>query len=320
MMDDNFMQRPARRNTPAAPTPDQLPVAPLPPYVPDNGQVPEIPLPPIVGDPGQTPVIPLPPFVEDPGQIPVFPLPPIVGNPEVPPVVTYPPQLPAYPGNQPPAYPGPGVVIVPGVVHPNFCTVRFLNAVAGYDPFRVTVGNRTVSNSLPFGGMTSYGRVRDGFVTVTIQGAYSPRPIMYQQAVPFHAGELITLAIIRTNNGVDLMRISDIPCDNRPRNQACIRAINLSYRSPALDVLLNDGRLVFSDVNYKEVTNFRQAWPREYGFYIAQTPYTPAPYFYDIQTLEDVPVVAPNFFMPGFGTVMPQVSFYVDAKRGGIYS
>lgn len=310
-MDDRYTSygRSAGRNTTATPPPEDYPVVPLPPVVPDDqmpapnpDDTPVIPLPPIVGEPDQPPAA-------NPDQTPVVPLPPIVGNPDQ----GYPPQYPADPG------PG-GIIVLPGLISPSYCTVRFLNAAAGYEPLRITIGNRLVNSSLPYGSMGSYVRVSDGFRVVTISNPLAPRSIFYQQTIPFNAGELITMAIVRTNTGLDLVRISDVPCRNRPAGRACIRAVNLNFGSPALDVLLNDGRMVFNDVRYKEVTTFKQARPRDYGFYIAQTSYTPTPYFQDIETVEETPLVAPNYFLPGYGGVTPLVSFYVDAKRNGVYT
>ena len=337
-MDERFPStgRSAGRNTPATPPPEDIPVAPLPPIVgePETSPFPDdYPVPPVIrpDEPGQTPVgpgmdFPVPPVIrpDEPGQIPVgpgmdFPVPPVI-RPETP------GQIPVAPGPDfGPVYPDrPGAIIIPGIslpglIVPGYCTVRFLNAAAGYEPFRITIGNRLVSNSLAYGTMTGYGRVMDGFRTVTVSNPNAPTSVFYRQTIPFSAGELITLAIVRTNTGLDLVRISDIPCRNR-NGRACIRAVNLNYGSPALDVLLNDGRMVFNDVRYKEVTTFKQARPQDYGFYIAQTSFVPNPYFQDIETVEETPMAAPGYFLPGFGSVSPLSSFYVDAKRDGVYT
>ena len=150
--------------------------------------------------------------------------------------------------------------------------------------------------------------------------AYTPRTILFQQTLPFRAGELITMAVVHTSSGLDLLRISDLPCDNRPAGRACIRAVNLCYGSPALDVFLDDGRLVFSDVGYKEVTAFRQARPQEYGFSILQAAWLPTPYPTDIETVGDLPAAASYDDSSDYGGARPLASFYLEAKANGIYS
>ena len=277
---------------PAWPGEDEYtPVIPLPPFVePPTGE-PVVPLPPFVEPPEGEPVIPLPPFVEPPAGEPVIPLPPIV----------VPPQQPVYP-------------------NPGYCTVRFLHAAANYEPLCVRVGTRGAACNLAFGGMSSYVRVPDGFYTVTISTAATPSTLLYRSTIPFRAGDVITMAITRTSGGIDLTPISDTPCVNRPRNRACIRAINLVYNTQPLDVILNDGRVVYSDIRYKEVTPFKLARPQEYGMYIAQTPYALSSTYTDIETLDDMPVVLANYYLPGYGDVSPLASFYVDAKAGGMYT
>ncbi|MBU5627392.1 DUF4397 domain-containing protein [Oscillibacter sp. MSJ-2] len=308
------------RDVPATPLPENTPVVPLPPIVPDEGDTPVVPLPPIVdqppaANPDQTPVIPLPPIVDqppaaNPDQTPVIPLPPIVGQP------------PAANPDQTPVIPLPPIVGIPmpGVrpEYPGYATVRFLNAVADGEPVRVAVGSRTVANNLAFGNLGNYFNVIDGFRTVTIYSVRSPRTVLYQSSVPMSAGEVITLAIVRSGGVLDLVRVSDKPCNNRPANRACIRAVNLVYNSPALDVVLADGRVVFTDVRYKEVTIWRQARPKEYDFYIAQTPYSLNRMYDDIQTVEDLPLAMAGYYLPGYGSVDPLVSFYVNARAGAM--
>lgn len=279
----------AFRDVPATPPPSDIPVAPLPPVVgqPEapGGDVPVAPLPPMNGNP---PV--------DSGDVPVIPLPPM--------------------GSTPPVDPGPSIPVFPWP-NPGYCTVRFLNAVWEGMPVRITVGNRVVARALPFGNLTGYFSVPDGFRTVTVFDTNN-RSILYQASVPMRAGSVITLALVRAGGILDLVRISDQPCNNRPRNRACIRTVNLLYNSPPLDVILADGRVVFTDVRYKEVTTWRQARPGSYDMYLAQTPYSLSPRYQDIQTVEDLPYAMSGYFLPGYGSVEPLVSFYVDAKAGAM--
>ena len=265
--------------------------------------IPVAPLPPIVGEPDQNPdnipVVPLPPIVGEPDQnpdnIPVIPLPPIVGTPD-----------------QGPAFPGP--------VPQGFSTVRFMNAVTDFGPLTVRVGNRVVANNLSFSNVSSYYRIADGFYTVTISSARYPGDVYFRGRVPFNSGEIITMAIVKNANGLDLVRISDRPCRNRPGNRGCIRAANLIYNSPAMDIILTDGRVAFADVRYKEVTTYKQARPGVYDFYVAQTPYTMATVRSDGGMFEDLPIILTNYFLPGFGNVEPLVSSYITVQAGGVYT
>lgn len=297
----NMDNVPTKAVQPPAANPDNIPTIPLPPIVGNPGMdnIPVTPLPPIVGNPGagNIPVTPLPPIVgnpQPPAGIPVIPLPPIVGNPE--------------PGPQPPA------------ANPGFSMVRFLHAVSDAGPVNVSVGIRTVANNLSFGNLSAYNRIQDGFHSVTVSSSANPNNIIFRGRIPFNTDEKITLAIVKEGNGFNLVRISDQPCQNRPAVRGCLRAVNLIYNSPPMDVIFTDGRIAFPDVRYKEVSFFKQVWPGEYDFYIAQTPYSPTADIIDIDVLNNLPVVLVNFMLPGFGQVEPLVSSYVTVRAGGMYT
>lgn len=295
---ENTSRRPMQ---PPAANPDNIPVAPLPPIIGNPAPGPQppafnpgsnkpvIPLPPIVGNPAPGPQPP----TFNPDNIPVIPLPPIVGNPA--------------PGPQPPAAGG-------------YSTVRFLHAIAGVGPVEVSVGIRTVANRLTYGNFSSYSRIQDGFHSVTVSSSANSNNIIFRGRIPFNADEKITLAIVKEGNAYNLVRISDQPCKNRPAARGCVRAANLIYNSPPMDVIMTDGRIAFPDVRYKEVTFFKQVWPGEYDFYVAQTSYSPTADILDIDVLNNLPVVLVNFMLPGFGEVKPLVSSYVTVRPGGNYT
>ena len=272
------------------------------------------------------PVIPLPDFEEggpvftgnEDGSagIPVIPLPdPGEGGP-------------VYPGPSQPSRPNrpnrPNWPIFPVYPLPNvpcfFCQegntngyskVRFLNAVNSYRSLVVIVSGLQVASGLSFGSLTNYGNVSDGFRTVTI--AQPNGYVLLRKTVPFHAGDTITMAIIPSAGGIDLMQISDTPCNNRPYGYSCFRVANLAYYSNPLDVILYDGRVVYSDVRFKEVTSFKRIRPGEYDFYLAETSLRPTPRMEDIETLNtDTSSVMMR--------AEPLLSFYVNVRANAMYT
>lgn len=236
----------------------------------------------------------------DPGPgVPIIPLPDIGSgrpiSPDRPGVI-----LPVRPQPNPPCY---------------YCgnaqstKVRFLNAAVGYRPFRVYVNNRFVVNGLGYASMTPYGRVALGFQTITVTGMNGY--VYLQIAMPFRANENVTMAIINTPAGIDLLQISDTSC-SRPLSMSCFRVCNLASNTNPLDVILSDGRVVFSDVRFKEVTAFRRAKPGQYEFYLAETNLRPMPRFMDIETI--------NGNTATFDFPKAFVSFYVDIGRNATYT
>lgn len=275
---------------------------------------------------GGTPAIPLPnpgeggPIIPE-NNIPVIPLPnpgeggSVGGSGSNLPMIPLP-----NPGEGGPVYPGRPGQTIPILPLPNppcfFCNtdsrfgkVRFLNAAFGYQPFRVFINRRFIVNGLGFASLTPYGRISDGFQTVTVTGTNGY--VYIQKSMPFRAGDTVTIAIINTASGLDLMQISDEPC-TRPRNMSCFRACNLAYYSNPIDVILEDGRVVYSDVRYKEVTTFKRIRPGEYMFYLAETNLRPMPRYQDIETV--------GSGVTDFDLPEALVSVYVDVKPNNMYT
>lgn len=258
----------------------------------DNANIPVIPLP----NPGEGG-----PAAPGPGggsNIPIIPLPnPGEGGPAAPgpdnggsdgiPMIPLP-----NPGEGGPAAPGPGNVIgsiITTFPRPNipcfYCNttrtgnVRFLNAANGYTPFLIYISRQLVVNGLGFAEISQYGRVSSGFQTVTITGMNGY--IYIQKPMMIAADSMATIAIINTESGLDLTQISDLPCAT-PNNSSCFRACNLSYNSGPLNILSNNGNIIFRNVQYKEVTSFNRIRPGGYQFSVARSSMTPMPRNNDI--------------------------------------
>ena len=270
-------------NTPVAPLPNPGEGGPV--Y---NGGASTGPLPlptPEVGAPSDnsgTPVIPLP----NPGEGgPVFG----GGGTSTGPLPLPTPELSAPSDNSnipiiPLPNPGEGgPVFGGGVIITNLAPVRFLNAAFGYRPFRVLIRNTRVVNWLSYASVSGYSRIPAGYHTVTVTGTdgyiYIQKTMLFQGSTP------TTIAIINTLSGLDLLQITD-NCCSFTTGAANFRVSNLALNSTPLDVLLGDGRVVYSDVRYKETTAFKRIAPGTYQFFFAETDLTPMPAWMDIETLD----------------------------------
>lgn len=195
--------------------------------------------------------------------------------------------------------------------------VRFLNAVVDDGaPLRVLSGNRLLSSSLSSGALSEYFIVAAGFRTFSFYDAQHNWMLLFRSTIPLAAGDVVTLAVIRSGGGLDVVRVDDRPCGVRGSDRSCMRCVNLIHNSPGLDLILTDGRVVFTDMRFKEVTNYRRARPGRYDLYVAQTPYALPAAFSGIETVEELPMVVSNYFLPGFGSVEPLSSFFLELRAG----
>ncbi|WP_313153336.1 DUF4397 domain-containing protein [Lacrimispora sp.] len=132
--------------------------------------------------------------------------------------------------------------------------VRFLNAAAGYNPFLIYISNQLVVNGLDNGEMSQYGRVSAGRQTITVGGQSGY--VYVEKQITVEVDRAVTVAVINTDYGLDLMEIEDMYC-NGGINTGCFRVCNLSITNRKVHVVLNGGIVTFLDVNYMQVTSFQ---------------------------------------------------------------
>ena len=248
-------------------------------------------------DDSQSPAIPLPnpgeggtAYPGDDSQIPVVPLP--------------------NPGEGGAVYPGNVIQPIQPLPTVTYAAVRFLNAAYGYPAFRVYVGNRRAASLLNFASLSAYVRLAAGYQTVTVTG--TDGYVYIQKTIPFEAGGRFTVAVINRPGGLDLLRVTDNCCFTSSQ-AAHFRVGNLARNSGALDVLLPDGRAVYSDVRFKEITSFKRIAPGAYEFLFAETNQLPAPAYSDIETLDSA-------FIGANPLPDTAASVYLQVTRGRAYT
>ena len=189
--------------------------------------------------------------------------------------------------------------------------VRFLNAAYGCRSLRIFIKNKRAVNWLGYAALSSYCKVPVGYQTITVA---SPDGYIYvQKTLPFQREQPCTVAVINCASGLDLLQIPDSCCP--PKNGfSNFRVCNLARNSRPLDVLLQDGRVVYTDVQFKETTAFKRIRPGSYTFFFAETELTPMPLWMDIETLDS------TFW--GARSSLPDTvaSLYLNADSGVSYT
>ncbi len=142
--------------------------------------------------------------------------------------------------------------------------VRVLNAAVNYNPFTVRIDNRVFQSNLSQGEITQYGRVNQGYHTVSLTGSGG---YVYLQKQVYIGDGMTTLAIINTSMGVDVIAIEDMGCATNGRT-ACIRVGNLAAYSGDVNVAL--GNLIFTSVAVGEVASFSRVNAGTYTASIAR--------------------------------------------------
>lgn len=149
------------------------------------------------------------------------------------------------------------IVVVPGQTGSTgtgMSNVRFLYAATGQAPVNIRLGNRMVINRLQFGNSTPYYLENAGYQTIQITNA-NTGSVLYRSIFYFNDGTAYTFALVNSGSGITLMQLVDMPCTNR--TAACVRAVNLSPNSGAVDFFLSGMGRIFRGVDTYSVTNYQ---------------------------------------------------------------
>ncbi len=200
------------------------------------------------------------------------------------------------------------------------CKVRFFHAAAQSGPVNVNVGSQRVATNLAFGNFSSYYCFSEGFRTLSILNARTGRTLLLQKTVPMNANEVITMVIVNNaaTGALEVVRVSDSACSGQLGGYACLRMANFVLGNRSLDLLMSDGRVLFSDVRYKENTLSRRLVPGYYQFYVTNTPLRIEPRSTDIEL--DEARSLDGQYIAGYGEVDVETAFGLRARRGLMYT
>ena len=246
--------------------------------------------------------------------------------------------IPAYPGNDNnygvttpnyteggiPAYPGNNnnnITILPSF--PSCCfscsspsaygQVRFLNASTNNFSINIMIDSTTYASNVSFGTITNYSGISDGFHTITIRRSTGLRAMLIQQTFPFSANERYTMVLADSaQGGVNLVQVPNTSCNNINSNVGCYRVANMAYSGSNFDVMLCSHDAVFRNVNFQDVTPYKQAAAGSYQFYITNAA--------NFTVIRELPVLVIGTVTTGNFINEPLVSYQVNISGRAKYT
>jgi hypothetical protein len=151
-----------------------------------------------------------------------------------------------------------------------FSYIRLLHASPDAPSVDVYVNDKPVARGLSYKHFTPYLKLPTGLYNVTVYPAgKTTNPVIKTQfQVPNRS--IFTIAAIGMLKDISLQPILE-PIEQLKPGTSLIRFIHLSPNSPAVDISLINGKGLFKDVNYKEVTPYIPTSPGVYGFQVKQS-------------------------------------------------
>ncbi len=151
------------------------------------------------------------------------------------------------------------VIIVPGQTVCPPCTsegasIRFLHAAVNQPAVNIRLGSRMIINNMQFGNSTPYYLDNSSQSTlVTVTNARTGQTL-YQRYINFAGQSVYTVSVINDGDGITLFSLVDTPCSYQ--NTSCLRAVNLSPNSGAVDVFLTEYGRIFHSLGQYDVTGY----------------------------------------------------------------
>ena len=173
-----------------------------------------------------------------------------------------------------------------------------------------------MASNLAFGNFSTYYCFAEGFRTVSLINAGSGRTLLLRKTVPMSYGEQLTFVIVNnaSTGALELVRVNDTACSGQMGSFGCLRMANFLLGDTALDLLTADGRVLFSDVRYKETTLSRRLRPGSYSFLVANTPVRIEPRIQDVEMDQGEWRISQRY-LPGYGEMDLLLSFGMQARR-----
>lgn len=137
----------------------------------------------------------------------------------------------------------------------NSVHLRFLHAVPNAPAVDVYANGVLIARNLNYRGFTEYQALKAGTYQIEVfPTGRRENPVLATTAT-LPDLTIFTIAIVGQLPNLSLLPIAE-PKIALPQGAAMLRFSNLAPTSPNMDLILTDGTVLFSDVRFKETTNY----------------------------------------------------------------
>lgn len=141
--------------------------------------------------------------------------------------------------------------------------IRFLNASPDSRGLDFYVNNRLVGRNVNYQGFTQYIPLAGGLYNIKVYPSGQVTNPIIDANINIPPGTIYTLAATGMLADIELTLLYEPPISRLPY-ETFIRVAHLSPNTPNVDITLPDGTRLFSDVEYKEITDYIRIRPGVY--------------------------------------------------------
>jgi hypothetical protein len=148
-------------------------------------------------------------------------------------------------------------------IGPDLSYVRILHASPGASPVDIYINNRKAISNLKYREFTEYLPLPYGRYNIKLFPAGRTTNPIIDTMVDIPPRTILTVAAINKPENIALLPIEDVQMPIQ-QGKTYLRFVHLSQNAPNVDVKLPDGTELFTDVGYKEITDYIEVNPGTY--------------------------------------------------------
>lgn len=141
--------------------------------------------------------------------------------------------------------------------------IRVLHASPDAPPVDIYIDGKKAIDNLAYGMMAGYVSIEAGERKIEVFPAGSTKNPVISAKVPLDADTFTTIAAVGKLANIEPLVLMDYDT-MVPKNSSLIRFVHMSPNAPAVDITLPDGKKLFSNVGFKQVTDYISVNPGNY--------------------------------------------------------
>lgn len=150
-------------------------------------------------------------------------------------------------------------------VAPSYSYVRVLHASPDAPGVDIYVNNNPIARNVTYKSFTQYFPLAGGLYNIKVYPAGTKVNPVIDVNVNIPPRSIFTVAATGMLADIDLTLVPEPPIGKLP-NETFVRVVHLSPNTPSVDITLPNGTKLFTDVEYKEITDYQRVRPGQYEF------------------------------------------------------
>lgn len=143
-----------------------------------------------------------------------------------------------------------------------YSLVRILHAIPEGESIDIFLNGVPFFNDLSFTNFSPYVYVPEGDYRITVYVTNMKENPIIDQDISVSVNDILTIALILDEDKAELLFIEE-DTEIASGQNAKVRAIHLAPVSPTVNILA-DGEVLFSNVSYKDITEYKEVEPKVY--------------------------------------------------------